>query len=68
MQARAYPYCRSVAAAVNHRAVRVSQFQLDEASIALGKQGRLGWTTWLRGQPMERDADQLVLDPLRAAG
>jgi type VI secretion system protein ImpH len=36
--------------------------------LELGTQGRLGLTTWLRGQPMERDADELVLDPLRAAG
>jgi len=36
--------------------------------LMLGSQGRLGLTSWLRGQPMERDADELVLDPLRAAG
>jgi len=36
--------------------------------LTLGSQGRLGLTTWLRGQPMEKDADELVLDPLRAAG
>jgi len=32
----------------------------------LGEGGRLGWTTWLRGEPLEKDADQLVLEPLAA--
>ena len=32
--------------------------------LELGRQGRLGWTTWLIGRPLERDADQLVLNPL----
>jgi type VI secretion system protein ImpH len=31
--------------------------------IRLGSQGRLGWTTWLKSQPFERDADDLVLRP-----
>jgi type VI secretion system protein ImpH len=28
----------------------------------LGKQGRLGWTTWVLGRPPAEDADDLVLD------
>ena len=31
---------------------------------ALGAQGRLGWTTWLKTGPMARDADDLVLRPV----
>ena len=30
----------------------------------LGGKGRLGRTSWLAGRPFERDADDLVLDPL----
>ena len=29
----------------------------------LGRQGRLGWTTWLKTKPFQRDADDLVLTP-----
>jgi type VI secretion system protein ImpH len=29
----------------------------------LGGRGRLGWTTWLLGEPAARDADDLVLHP-----
>jgi type VI secretion system protein ImpH len=29
----------------------------------MGKAGRLGWTTWLKTRPFERDADDLVLVP-----
>lgn len=32
--------------------------------IELGRGGRLGWTTWLRSRPFERDADDLVLRPV----
>jgi type VI secretion system protein ImpH len=32
-------------------------------SAQLGKSGRLGWTTWLKTQPLKRDADDLVLVP-----
>jgi len=28
---------------------------------ALGRYGRLGWTTWLKTQPFEHDADDLIL-------
>lgn len=31
--------------------------------IALGKTGRLGWTTWMKTKPLPRDADDLVLQP-----
>jgi type VI secretion system protein ImpH len=30
--------------------------------ISLGRAGRLGWTTWLKTRPFERDADNLVLE------
>ena len=29
--------------------------------IQMGKAGRLGWTTWLKTRPFERDADDLIL-------
>jgi predicted component of type VI protein secretion system len=29
----------------------------------LGGAGMLGWTSWLKSRPTERDADDLVLDP-----
>jgi type VI secretion system protein ImpH len=29
--------------------------------IQLGKAGRLGWTTWLKTQPFEQDAENLIL-------
>jgi len=35
-------------------------------SIQLGRGGRLGLTTWLRSRSFEKDADQLVLEPLAA--
>ena len=36
----------------------------DEApDIALGKSGRLGWTTWMKTKPLPHDADDLVLHP-----
>ncbi len=31
----------------------------------LGKSGRLGWSTWTKAQPLPRDADNLILNPLR---
>lgn len=31
--------------------------------IGLGRQGRLGWTTWLKAKPATRDAEDLVLSP-----
>lgn len=30
----------------------------------IGVAGRLGWTTWLKTRPFERDADDLILQPL----
>lgn len=34
-------------------------------AIHLGRAGRLGWTTWLKTRPFERDADDLILrEPL----
>ena len=38
----------------------------DVPATQLGKGGRLGWTTWLRSGPLEKDADQLVLEPTAA--
>jgi len=35
--------------------------------LRLGAQGRLGWTTWLLSRPAERDARDLVLDPVARA-
>jgi type VI secretion system protein ImpH len=35
----------------------------DVPAIQLGRAGRLGWTTWLKTQPFERDAEDLVLTP-----
>ena len=32
-------------------------------AIALGKQGQMGWTTWLKSRPFARDADDLVVRP-----
>src|SRR5436189_6337567 len=31
--------------------------------IQIGKAGRLGWTTWLKSKPFERDAEDLVMSP-----
>ena len=31
--------------------------------FTLGRQGQLGWTTWLASQRLQKDADQLVVDP-----
>jgi len=33
----------------------------------LGKQGRLGWSMWLKSQPFDHDADDLVLRPCETA-
>ncbi len=30
--------------------------------ISLGQSGMLGWTCWLRSQPFDHDADDLILD------
>jgi type VI secretion system protein ImpH len=35
----------------------------DVPPLALGGSGRLGWTTWVLGESVRRDADDLVLDP-----
>jgi type VI secretion system protein ImpH len=32
-------------------------------AIQMGKAGRLGWTTWLKTKPFEKDAEDLVLSP-----
>jgi type VI secretion system protein ImpH len=38
--------------------------QADEVpETRLGRQGRLGWTTWLKTQPFARPADDLILTP-----
>lgn len=31
--------------------------------VRLGQAGRLGWTTWLRTQPFDHDAEDLILQP-----
>jgi type VI secretion system protein ImpH len=31
-------------------------------ALRLGEAGRLGWTTWLKSQRFEQDADDLVLE------
>lgn len=36
--------------------------------LALGREGQLGWTTWLPSARLERDPDDLVLEPLRVPG
>lgn len=36
--------------------------------LALGREGQLGWTTWLASaRALDRDPDDLVLEPLRAS-
>jgi type VI secretion system protein ImpH len=32
-------------------------------AAALGKSGRLGWSTWTKAKPLPRDAHNLILDP-----
>ena len=32
--------------------------------VRLGESGQLGWTTWLTPRPEEKDADEVVLNPL----
>ncbi|MGD8206844.1 MAG: type VI secretion system baseplate subunit TssG [Thiohalocapsa sp.] len=34
--------------------------------VRLGEAGRLGWTTWLVSRPLNRDGDDLKLDPERS--
>jgi type VI secretion system protein ImpH len=34
--------------------------------VRLGKLGQLGWSTWLGGERVEKDADNLVLQNLSA--
>jgi len=36
--------------------------------LAMGKIGRLGWTTWLTSRPLDHDAEDLVLQPQQAEG
>lgn len=35
-------------------------------SMQLGRQGQLGWTTWLASRPPGKDADQLIVDPCQS--
>jgi type VI secretion system protein ImpH len=38
--------------------------QKDEVpDTRLGESGMLGWTTWMKSQPFERDAEDLILNP-----
>ena len=37
--------------------------QEDVPSLELDGRGRLGWTTWLTSRPLDRDADELSLNP-----
>jgi type VI secretion system protein ImpH len=34
----------------------------DVPDTRLGKEGLLGWTTWLKSKPFEREADDLVIN------
>ena len=34
-------------------------------SVCLGQSGRLGWTTWVKTKPFEKDADELILNPVQ---
>lgn len=43
--------------------VRLILAKEEVPKIQIGRAGRLGWTTWLKTQPFERDADDLVLTP-----
>ena len=36
--------------------------------IQLGREGQLGWTTWLTSKPMPKDADDLMLNPFIRLG
>jgi type VI secretion system protein ImpH len=38
----------------------------DVPPLRLGRDARLGWTTWLASRPAREDDGQLLLDPLRA--
>ncbi|HVG04018.1 MAG TPA: type VI secretion system baseplate subunit TssG [Burkholderiaceae bacterium] len=42
--------------------VRLSLAGIEVPPTKIGRQGRLGWTTWLSGGPREKDARDLVLD------
>ncbi len=47
---------------------RVLQLILKKEEVPaaqLGKSGRLGWSTWTKAQPLTRDADNLILNPLQ---
>jgi type VI secretion system protein ImpH len=35
-------------------------------SAQLGTLGRLGWSTWLKSRPFSRDAEDLILRPVKA--
>jgi type VI secretion system protein ImpH len=42
------------------------QMTLEAAEVpqtCLGSYGRVGWTTWLKTQPFQHDADDLILNP-----
>jgi len=43
--------------------LRLIMFADEVPQITLGKQGKLGWTTWLRSKPLGHDADDLILRP-----
>lgn len=43
--------------------LRLVMLAEEVPQITLGKQGKLGWTTWLRSKPLGHDADDLVLRP-----
>jgi len=36
--------------------------------LKMGTIGRLGWTTWLTSEPLDHDADDLILQPQQAEG
>lgn len=35
-------------------------------AVQLGKGGRLGWNTWMKSRPSEKDAEDLILNPFTA--
>jgi type VI secretion system protein ImpH len=36
----------------------------EVAPLELGRHGHLGWTTWLLSEPVQKDVDDLLFDPL----
>jgi type VI secretion system protein ImpH len=43
--------------------VQLVLFAAEVPAACLGRQGRLGWTTWLKTKAFAQDADELILRP-----